>query len=277
MKQSLIRYPEAYRKRRGAGAYLSVCGNRLLLSLASIVLLSVVMIYVMLYFAFAGISEYLMSMGNFQYDHTGYVTAYFAFFAYVLLALLFTLLLTLPLLCGLFYMASGIVAGRETALCDLFYFFSSAARYWRAIRLSFWTFLRLLFLVLAIILTYEYSIALSVGRVWIVLVGAFAILCEIVLTLLLSARGFFGWYVALSYPSMPMDEVRQRARAMMRGCKSAPYRFVIDFLPWLLISFATAGIFLIADTLPRMSISYFLYCGELEQRIYQSEDIKDHE
>ena len=277
MKQSNNSSPDVRRHRRDAGAYLSVSGNRLLLSLASIVLLSVVMIYVLFYVVCADVSEHLLSMGQFQYDHTGYVTAYFVFLGYVWLTLLFTLFLMLPLLCGLFYMALRIVLGRETVLADLFCFFSSPSRYWRAIHLSIRTFVRLLLLVHVIMLTYEYSIALSAGRVWIVLVGAFAILCEIVLTLLHSATGFFGWYVALAYPSMPMNEVHQRAREMLRAYKSAPYRYVIDFLPWLLLSFATAGILLIADTLPRMTVSYFLYCGDAEQRFFQSEDIKDHE
>ena len=277
MKRSRQFYPDASRQRRRAGAYLGVSGNRLLLSLSSIVLLSVVMIYVMLYYAFAGISEYLLSMGDVQFDHTGYVTAYFAFFVYLWLTLLLTLFLTFPLFCGLFYMASRIVSGRETALVDLFHSFSSGALYWRAIRLTFRSFLRILILSHAIVLTYEYAIAASAGRVGLVLVGAFVILCEIALTLLLSTRDFFRIYVAYTYPSMPIDALNRMVRDMAKTCKRAPYRFAVDFLPWLLLSFATAGILLIADTLPRLSLSYFLYCGEMEQRNYQSEDIKDHE
>ena len=277
MKRSRQFYPDACWERRRAGTYLGVSGNRLLLSLSAILLLSMVMIYVMLYYAFAGVSECFLSMGNTQYDHTGYLTAYFAFFAYVWLSLLLTLFLTIPLLCGLFYVASRIVAGRETALVDLFRSFSSGALYWRAIRLAFRPFLRIVILVHAIIVTYEYAISASAGRVGMILVGAFVILCEIVLILLLSTRDFFRLYVAYTYPSMPMSAVNHMARDMVKASRGAPYRFAVDFLPWLLLSFATAGILLIADTLPRMSLSYFLYCGEIEQRIFQSEDIKDHE
>lgn len=277
MKQSPKHYPESYRKRHDATAYLAVGGNRLLLSLATIVLLSVVMLYVMLYLAYAGLSTYLLSQGGLQYDHTAYLTAYFSFFVFIWLSLLVTLFLTIPLIHGFFFMASRIALGEETTLCDLFHSFSSAVCYWRAIRLSLRFFLILTVLIHGMILTYLWAIDLSPGNGWMIFLGALLILFEILVALIFAAMSFFRLFVAYANPNLPLDLVTKKAQFLSRTYKSAAYRYFVDYLPWILLSFATAGILFVADTLPRMGISYFLYCGEIEREFYQSEDIIDYE
>ena len=47
--------------------------------------------------------------------------------------------------------------------------------------------------------------------------------------------------------------------------RSCAIRYVLDYLPWLLLSFVTIGMLFFADTLPRMLISYF----ELGQSNYE--------
>ena len=81
----------------------------------------------------------------------------------------------------------------------------------------------------------------------------------------LSMRSFLLPYFALSLPDAA---VRMRPYAVSVGA-----RYWIGFFPWIVLSFLTVGILLLADTLPRMLIAYFRLCRKLNELTTQSEEL----
>ncbi len=186
-----------------------------------------------------------------------------AFGAFVLL---FVFFLLLPLFAGLLWMAARMEAGEETELPELFAPFSSGTAY-RAALTSSWSVLWRIGLPIA------GGIGIWQGMAWLFagkpVGGVLAVLLMLPLLslwLILIMGGFWKPYVILL-----------RTREHERMCpyaRSMGFRFWLGWLPWLLLSWLTVGILLLADVLPRMLISYARLCRSLNQTITHSEDIQ---
>lgn len=264
--------PQASVYRREAGAALSHSGNRLTMILAVLVVLFAIVPYILFGMLYSVIVPYLPIPGEWSAEPV--LLALDA--VYLVCILLLIWLFVLPLFYGLFYMGFAIAREDDVVLADVFHSFSNRANYRRSLALSFSTLWRASIALAVVYLTYYAFIYASGGNPLILLIGAPILLIEIVLALVLSAGGFYTAFFVYD-EGVSVRVARKRSKALTRMCRKGAYSYVIDYLLWLLLCFATAGIFLIVDTLPRMLISYFRFCRAINERFNQSEEIKDHE
>lgn len=277
LRQDEKRIPDVSRIRREAGGYLAMRSNRMLLILATVTVLSSVLLYVALHGVYSAIMMLATPNEMLVVDHTAYITGQIIYAVYIIAIWLLTLLVTVPLFFGLFYMAMQIVTGKEIVFLDVFHSFSSASAYRRAVRLSVSMLWRATLTLLIAIWTFRAAIALSGGSVAIALLGAVFIVLEIVVALLLSAKYFYAVYLVYTDESVSVAQAREKSCVITEQDRSAPIRYTVDYLPWLILSVLTAGILLIADTLPRMLVSYFRFAEATFDRFNQSEEIKNYE
>ena len=239
--------------RKSASARLAVDGNRFLLILASLVVLASTILYVL-----TDTARYYLTYA-FGGDDLAYIanTAIFAAINFLL-----TLFFVLPLGFGLLVIAARIHKGESAVVGDVLYAFTDQKNYKRVLRFSWGTLWKLaLFFAVADLstraLTWEYSFGTLLLQV--LLIGA-----EAFLFLLLCARRFFVPFLMCAEDCSYQDAVRT-SKQMAGRYRSCAIRYVLDYLPWLLLSFVTIGMLFFADTLPRMLISYF----ELGQSNYE--------
>ena len=240
--------------------------------LATLVALFSIIPYILLGMLYSNIIPYLPIPGEWDAE-----------FVLVLLDSVFLVLIwlliwlfVLPLFYGLFYMGSLIAREEDVVLADIFHSFSAFANYRRALTLGFFMLLRATAAFAVFYLTYYAFIFASGGNLLILLIGAPIILIEVVLALILSAGGFYTVFLVYT-ETISVRAARKQSKKITRMCRKGAYSYVIDYLLWLVLSFVTAGIFLIIDTLPRMLISYFRFSEAIQKRLNQSEEIKDHE
>lgn len=267
--------------RREAGGILAERGCRLLMIMAEIVVMSVVMLYMTVGFLLSELALHLFALPE----------EWNLFCAYAIMAvwdLLLTLFAAVPLFYGLFYIGAQTALQKETVLLDVFHSFSSRRHYLRALRMAFATMWRVVLALLAVALTAYPILWITDGHALAILFVSLLAIGEIALALLLSKGGFFTAYYAYM-EDQPIGMARKNARRAGRVRKRQITAYVLDYLPWLLLCFVTAGVLLVADLLPRMILSYFLLCRdsehaiELEEcatdqnQIIQSEENTDHE
>ena len=272
MNQIKSNAPEASVYRKEAGQLLACRGNRLTMILAVLVVAFVIVPYILLDTLYVFFMELLPI-----WDTWNEFLVYVLLNSGLLILLgLFTWLLVLPLAYGLLYMGATVAREEEIVLADVFHSFSSARTYRRALALAFSVLWRVGIAVGVVLITYNSFVWVSGGNALVLLIGAPIILIEIVTTLILIADRFYIAYFV--YAKQAARRIaRKQSRRLTRMCRRGAYSYVIDYLLWLLLAFATAGITLIIDTLPRMLISYFLFAEATNERFHQSEDIKDHE
>lgn len=242
-----------------SGAILAQRGNRLLLIEGWMILLLSVFLYTL-----------IDAITRFAAELIGLSAALSVLLSLsaMLLPLLF---LTLPLFIGLMGMAHAMVEGREVLLSELFSPFTSARQYGRTLALSFAILWRLGGLLALSVLTLEGLLWIGDGTLIFGLLGGFLILIEWAVGLLLSARAFP--MMALSYllPRASLREVR-RMRARFPSPVYHGTAFCIRQLPSFLLGVLTVGILLLADWLPRTSISYVLYCKTVFESMIRLEE-----
>ena len=271
-------FPEASQKRHEAGVLLARGDTRLRLMLATVILLSLVLLYVT-------VDSVAVNLFLTLAKGTAEELFWQSVCLDVLLVLLFfllTLFLSLPLFYGSVYIGARIALGEDAALADLFFAFSSPKRYRNALRLALSTLWRFAILLFFAAVTYMATLWYSRGDGMAILLGAMAILTELILALLLSRGAFFAAYFVYA-EGENAKAARRRSRMLARWCGNLTVTYAVDALPALLLSVATAGIWLVADALPRMLLSYPLFCRATaeeydrvanENQIIQSEEIK---
>ena len=257
-KQTVL--PEVRSVRAEAGEILAQNGNRLLLIEAILLCLTVTVLYVTLDTAFiTGVLPLSEQLGG---GDVWYV-ALLPLLAYGLAVGLVTILFTLPLIIGLFGLAAAMERGEEVALPDLFRPFSAMSRYFSAVRLSFGFFWRIGLTVLAVSATYQLTDRFGEGRIKAALLCAFFIFLEIAAALLLCVRRFSVLFFTWSRQNLSLRQSRRCAAGFCKFAYSAGLRYLLGFLPWIVLSLLTFGILLLADTLPRMLVGYFRYYREI--------------
>ncbi len=177
--------------------------------------------------------------------------------------LLFLILICFPLLHGLLYLSHRICEREEATLADLFISFSSAREYGAALGRSALAALRLTAVLLSC-LFWELLCFFVFGEVaWAESLCRGVELCTLTLALLLWAKRFLHPHLTLVCPAGErralLDALRAGGISPVRLC----LRYFWGFAPWLLLGALTFGILPLADTLPRMLLSYELLCREV--------------
>ena len=267
-----MKAPDASAYRKAAGRLLACRGNRLAMILAVLVVLFVIVPYLFLDLLYVYLVQFIqVPMGWSETLVYGWINI-----AYWLVMAIFAWFFALPLAYGLLYMGTAIAREEDVVLADVFHSFASAKNYFRAVSLAFSLVWRVLIAAAVVYITYNAFIYASGGNLLILLIGAPIILIEIVLTLVLSAGRFYTAYFVYA-EGLSVRAARKQSRILTKQCRGGAYSYVVDYLLSLLLGFATAGITLIIDTLPRMLISYVQFCKATQKRFNQSEEIKDHE
>lgn len=191
-----------------------------------------------------------------------------------LFSAVFHLFLTVPLTVGLMGLAKRMSDGEYVSLIEIFEPFSSGEAYRRAFGVAFRLFWTVGLLVLAVSLTVEFLPVIGKGF-GIALLTAILAVAEIILWLVFAMRRF----VTVSFALVRGVSFRKakKATADIAGySRNGGIVWLLNFLPWVLLGFLTVGLLLLADVLPRMCISYHLYCKELIENANLSEG-SDHE
>ena len=264
-----VKAPDAFEIRAKAGEILAVRGNRLMLIEACVVLLITVMLYFVLYTSFGIVYEAVFA------DAEPWMSVLWSAL-YGLILFLLTLFFTVPLFLGLLRMAWDMENGNETTLPRLFSSFESRKLYGRSLRLSFGAVWRVGLIAVTVALTYEVTRYFFAGSLFAGVLCGLAVLLEIFIGILLCLRRFPTLAVAM-YEQTPLSQARRIARELTRLCPSGGVLFFLSFVPHILLGIATFGIFLIWEVLPRMCVSYFLYCRKMNEMIIRSEEYKKHE
>lgn len=268
MKSEQKHFPKPSEARQCAGGVLATNGNRMLLILSSLAVLACGMLYVMIdtanyYFTFVlfGQSPFL----------NGLCLCFF-----VLVVLSVTLFFTIPLVYGLFFIAADVIAGKNPVVSDVLRAFSDRETYLYVLRFAFESLWRLALAVGAVWGTFVWAQDRSVQSVGWAFLGALLIAVEIAIYLAWISRRFFMPYLMAS-EQMPYAEASRRSAEMARENRRCMIRCLLDYLPWLLLSFLTVGILFFADVLPRMLISYSHISQSTHEMIIRSEEMIDHE
>ena len=189
---------------------------------------------------------------------------------------LLQLFFTLPLVVGLLGMAARMVEGEYVSLVDLFEPFSSGKSYRKTLAIAFRWFWTFGLLTVAVRLTI--GLFRVLGRVHILIAIPVAFLCvaEVILWIV------FVWlrrFVTISFffsGRMPLRKARRAARNMAGQSQKGGVVWLLCFLPWIILGLLTVGILLLADVLPRMCVSYYLYCDQLTKNANLPEE-SEHE
>ncbi len=265
MKPRKLQAPALSAIRDPAGECLSRSGNRFLLIEASILLLMNAAFYYLLSSLFSVLQAVFLQSGN----HGGIVAAWLICGLLIALCVLF---FTLPMLIGLFFLA-GQIAKRETpVLSDLFAAFSTG-RYRLSLALSFSFFWRAGLIFAAVFATCHTVRFFFAGSLLFGFLCGLLVLVEPVLGLLWLLRRFSLLFFVLD-KGMTLEEAMRSARRTYAACRFFGAGFWLWFLPRILLGLVTFGIFLIWEVLPRMCVSYFLYCKQMNEMMNQSEDLK---
>lgn len=264
---------EAYREAKWA---ISGNGNRMTLISALGILMLCGMLYYCLYAALSAVAAVLMVEESLKQI---LLTA-----VYLPLVLLLTLFLTLPLLQGFLLLARDMVRGEETELFGILRPFSQGRLYRRCLGLAFGAVWRLGLLILCMVGTYRVTLYYFKGSLLAGLVCAMVILAELFVGLILCTRTYAALYFAAEDGRMPLRAVRRRARELQRAVSQSALRYYAYFLPRILLGLATLGIYLLADVLPMMALTYFCDCDRRVRFVAEQpeddmnlEDIKNYE
>ena len=268
MQERKRKAPDVLELRARAGEILSVHGNRLMLIEAIVILLITVMLYSFGNTAFVLLLDAVVVSAPWAEP---LLQA-----AYWLLVTLFTLFFTLPLSLGLLRMSWDMEIGTETSLLRLFSSFSCGRTYLRSLRLSFGAVWRTLLIVIAVALTCNLTLYFFAGSLLAGILCGALVVVEIAVWSLLVLRRFPTLAVAM-YEETPLPRARAIALQITRRCPMGGLKFFLRFLPQILLGLLTFGIFLIWEVLPRMCVTYFLYCRHMNETIIRSEEYKKHE
>ena len=248
---------------------LSKNGNRITLIGALLVWMASFLIY---RFLFTGIgllaTLFYLDTGLWNFLLTG---------GYLVLSLLYTQLVVIPLFYGVMLVAHGMSRGERVPLAEIFLPFAQKKSYRRAVRLAdgfLWRALVAVILgdvVCGAVKASLRSAFLSFVICFLIVVG------EIFLCMVIGRRYFRTLLVALEYPDAPGRVVRQKTKMMHTLRPWSPFLYWLYFIPRILLGIATLGIYLVAEALPVMTVTYFCECNKTLDLIKRLEEHKDHE
>ncbi len=183
---------------------------------------------------------------------------------YVLLLCALTLFLALPQLYGFLKMCRDISHDVTPMPIDLFAVFSDADAYRRVLALSWRAFLRMLCLAGAIALTNILTTFIWSDFWFGALACTLAVAVECLIWWGFVLRDFFRAAAVLDRSDISFSN------------RHGGMRFAFACLPRVLLGFLTLGVYLLWDVIPRIGISYFDYCRQLQLTL-PTEEYKKHE
>ena len=93
-----------------------------------------------------------------------------------------------------------------------------------------------------------------------------------------SALRFPLFCFAMARGRMPLRDAKRRTRVFLRFYPLCGFRYLIRFLPHVLLGVLTLGIYLLAHVLPLMVLTYFRECETIHELLMiHLEENKDHE
>ena len=233
-----------------AGERLAQNGHRLLLIEA----LSVCLLFVPMYILLSAASAAGLSL----IDPTSpAVYPILAVFGVLFFAIM--LFLVLPTLLGFCAVAERVAHDRSPILADLFCFFTSRERYFAALSLSARFLWKLTLCVTGVRLTAMLAVLLLPDTLWSVLLCALLIAAEILAGIAWELSEFPLLYLLLCRS----EEEWEEGAVLFRAPALCALRFLGSFLAQILLGLLTCGVLLVADTIPRMAVTYFTYCDSL--------------
>ena len=247
---------------------LSQNGNRLTLILGLFVWMTSFLFY---RYCYVG----LMILARLFYLDTD-VWGLLFFLGYFTVAVFYTLLVVFPLLLGVLRLARSMVRGEETAVASVFEAFSNRRAYWRAVRLGDQVIGQALApMLVGVVLCAIPDSNLEDG--WIkLLVCAVIVLIFLVLNVFIWCRGFWLLGFAQTLSGLSIRKVKQEVKKARRHTKGVPLRYFLFFLPRILLGIVTLGIYLLAEALPLIMLTYFCECEKTQNLMKHLEEI-DHE
>ncbi len=254
MKEQSIAAGSARASRQRAGELLSQNGYRLLLIEALAVCLLFVSMYVLLDYAHKAL---LLLFETWNWAATLTVTLF------SLSLLTVTLFLVFPTLTGLCRMAERIHHDEKPVLADLFYFFATRERYALSLAISVRVLWRLTLVLTAARVTAVLCTSFLMPEFWCLLLCAVLVSLELLGGIVWVLGEFPLLYLCLRYGDDIEGEGERASQILYQSPAQYAMRFLIGFLPQILLGLLTCGILLIADTIPRMLIAYFDYCETL--------------
>lgn len=238
--------------------------NRLTLIGAFLLLSAACLIYRLLFVAF-------MVVANLISPDFAWV-AYLLVGAYLLLAVLFTLFFLLPLFYGILLMAWAMTVGDTPPLVAVFEPFCDKKTYRRCLRLAWRAVSLFLVLTLAVLIS-AFLIGLRPANGF----APYVIVGLLICCLVWSGIRFPLFCFALSPGRMPLRDAKRRSRRFLRFFPLCGFRYLIRFLPHILLGVLTLGIYLLAHVLPLMVLTYFRECETTHELMIHLEENKDHE
>lgn len=253
-------YPNHQAVRREANEILSMNANRLKLIEALCLCMLLIPLYHALQTIFAALAYEFVVVPSPVWMWTEKATVFFV-----------TLLITVPMLLGVFTMAERMERGEESALIDLFYSFSSWSRYVKSVWVA-WRIMWLPALVYFLLwggielcealIVNEKDLRMSTGFLWIfaIIIGLFGIFCR------------FG-VIALEMRSKTCPQTVAKFARFSCGRRYRSFdKFLGRYLWRILLGCLSVGILLLMDVIPQMLIAYFRYCRYLNDNDVTSEE-----
>lgn len=252
-----------------AGAVLAANGNRIKL-ICLFLLLSLFLMSALLFTAAFFLLLNTLPLAPPQITMLALVT-------YAIPLFLLILFWVLPFLQGILTVAYRMARYEDVPLVAVFRPFSKDQLYWRHVAISWDFFWKALILGAAIFLTYESGDTLFSGNFWGGLATALAIVAEIAVWFFWCGRNFGLLFFALQEERMPLRSAKKKVKAFWKVNPFAAFRYFGNFLPHILLGILTLGVYLLADVLPRMVLTYCFEAENTYELMIQLEENKDHE
>lgn len=195
---------------------------------------------------------------------------------YFCIAVLFTIMVSLPLLGGVLRAARSMAREEDVPLATIFEVFCSRRSYWRAVWLSDQLLGQTIGPVLVGALLSAFVASFFESNLIGFAVGGGVFLLFFALGLFVRSRGFWLFALAADRPQEPLRSLKRESKRMGRKRTLISIRFLMAFIPRILLGIVTLGIYLLAEALPLMMLTYFCEYEKTQELMKHLEEI-DHE
>ena len=251
-----------------ARSLLSQNGNRLTLMLGLLLWLPSLLFYRIFYVGVAVLSGVL-------YLDTD-IWGLLFFLGYFVIALAYTLLVVFPLLLGVLRLARSMARDEVVSFASLFEAFSNRRTYWRSFFLGDQVIGQALApMLVGVILCAIPDSNLEDGWIKTLICAAIVLIC-LGVSVFTWCRGFWLLGFSQTLSTLSIRKVKQEVKRARRHTKGLPLRYFFFFLPRILLGIVTLGIYLLAEALPLIMLTYFCECEKTQNLMKHLEEI-DHE
>ena len=245
---------------------LSQNGNRLVLVCSFLVLLTTALFYRLLYLAFAVWLSLPFARGG--------PISLFLMGTYGLLLLVFTLLVVLPFCQGVLMMAGEMVSGKTVTIAAIFEPFCEKKTYFHCVQLAIGLVWRCVCVGVLAFVGVDFLIPATVDLFW---RNVILVLAIFFIGILVIGSRFSLFYFTRGGERMPRRTAQRQSLDFFRIHPLSTLRYFVRFLPHILLGILTIGIYLLAQVLPLMVLTYFCECKKTHELMIHLEENKDHE